>query len=574
MRSARLSRLPGESNRPPSRKCFRQTGDIHYGAESSGGDLTEADRRRPDGAGTPGLRDAVKPFIPGDRGGGGRPKQSMRTGGAAASLERAVGSNRSRSGGTAGMEAGGPRRRLVHLDLKGAPPRASYLAEVLPLLRALGATGLLLEYEDTFPYAGPLEPLRAPHAYSPGEVRAVLSQARAQGLEVVPLVQTFGHMEFVLKHKEFAHLREVKMFPNALNPHKEESRALVRAMIDQVMALHEDLKWFHIGCDEVYYLGEGEESKQWLQQQDNTPEKLCLSHIKAVASCVASSYPTVTPVVWDDMLRGISEETLAESGVPQLVQPMIWDYAADLDVEGKVHLIEKYRRCGFSKVWFASAFKGATGVNQSLTLIGHHLKNHLQWLEVASSSPADVLEGIALTGWQRYDHFSVLCELLPVAIPSLAVCLQALKNGGYSEKIKENVEKLLGMSNLETDTFMSTSLGTFPGSNILTLVTQVSFYLKSSVDELLERNRYVTGWFSPYHRKRKMIHPIIMHHFQPDAVSLLSKWNAVVQDLQAAMEQVFHKCTVEEWMEENVHPSLQKLQQVVDDLDEAIKAQN
>ncbi|NXK84195.1 HEXDC Hexosaminidase, partial [Amazona guildingii] len=145
---------------------------------------------------------------------------------------------------------------------------------------------------------------------------------------------------------------------------------------------------------------------------------------------------------------------LSESGVPQLVQPMIWDYAADLDVEGKVHLVEKYRRCGFSKVWFASAFKGATGVNQSLILIGHHLKNHLQWLRVASKSPVDVLEGITLTGWQRYDHFSVLCELLPVAIPCLAVCLQTLKNGGYSEKVKENVEELLGMSNLEIDTFM------------------------------------------------------------------------------------------------------------------------
>ncbi|XP_025976336.2 hexosaminidase D isoform X2 [Dromaius novaehollandiae] len=422
--------------------------------------------------------------------------------------------------GWADMEASGLRRRLVHLDLKGAPPRVSYVAEVLPLLRALGATGLLLEYEDTFPYAGALEPLRAQHAYSPEEIRAILGLAKAQGLDVVPLVQTFGHMEFVLKHKEFSHLREVKTFPNALNPHKEESRALVKAMIDHIMALHEDLKWFHIGCDEVYYLGEGEESKQWLQQQGNTPEKLCLSHIKAVASCMASSYPTVTPIVWDDMLRGISEEALSESGVPQLVEPMIWDYAADLDVESKVLLIEKYRRCGFSKVWFASAFKGATGVNQSLTLIGHHLKNHLQWLKVASNSPADVLQGIALTGWQ------------------------------------------------------STSLGTFPGSNILTLVTQVSFYLRSSVDELLERNRYVTGWFSPYHRKRKIVHPIIMHHFQPDAVSLLSKWNAVVQDLQAAMEQVFHKCTIDEWMEENIHPSLQKLQQVVDDLDKAIKAQN
>lgn len=62
---------------------------------------------------------------------------------------------------------------------------------------------------------------------------------------------------------------------------------------------------------QVYYLGEGEESKQWLQQQDNTPEKLCLSHIKAVATYLASSYPTVTPIVWDDMLRGMSEETLA-----------------------------------------------------------------------------------------------------------------------------------------------------------------------------------------------------------------------------------------------------------------------
>lgn len=55
----------------------------------------------------------------------------------------------------------------------------------------------------------------------------------------------------MLKHKEFAHLREMRMFPNTLNPHKEESRVLVKAMIDHVMALHEDLKWFHIGCDEV-----------------------------------------------------------------------------------------------------------------------------------------------------------------------------------------------------------------------------------------------------------------------------------------------------------------------------------
>ncbi|XP_019398245.1 PREDICTED: hexosaminidase D [Crocodylus porosus] len=465
-------------------------------------------------------------------------------------------------------------RRLVHLDLKGAPPRPHYLTEVLPLFRALGASGLLVEYEDTFPYDGELRPLRAEQAYSLSEIKEILNVAKLHKLEVIPLVQTFGHMEFVLKHKEFSHLREVKAFPNALNPHKEESQLLVRKMIDQVVALHDGLQWFHIGCDEVYYLGDGEESKQWLQQQENNPEKLFLSHVKAVASFIASSYPTVKPIVWDDMLRGINDETLTESGVPELVEPMIWDYAEDIDVDSKVLLIEKYHKCNFPKLWFASAFKGATGANQSLTHIGHHLKNHLQWLKVAHSGHADMLQGIALTGWQRYDHFSVLCELLPVGIPSLAVCLQALENDGYSEMVKENVEKYLGISNLETDTFMSAGQGTFPGSDIFTLVTQVGFYLKPSVDELLEQNRYITGWFSPYHRERKIVHPIIIHHFQPDVLSLLSKWNALAQDLQVAMERVFYLCTIEEWMEENVHPSLQKLQQVMNDLDAAIQAQS
>ena len=37
-----------------------------------------------------------------------------------------------------------PFQKLVHLDLKGAPPRIEYLQELLPFLKHLGATGLLL----------------------------------------------------------------------------------------------------------------------------------------------------------------------------------------------------------------------------------------------------------------------------------------------------------------------------------------------------------------------------------------------------------------------------------------------
>ncbi|XP_024090325.2 hexosaminidase D isoform X3 [Pongo abelii] len=460
------------------------------------------------------------------------------------------------------------KMRLVHLDLKGAPPKVSYLSEIFPLFRALGANGLLIEYEDMFPYEGPLRLLRAKYAYSPSEIKEILHLAGLSELEVIPLVQTFGHMEFVLKHAAFAHLREVGPFPCTLNPHEAESLALVGAMIDQVLELHPGAQWLHVGCDELYYLGEGEASRRWLQQEQNSTGKLCLSHMRAVASHVKARRPSVTPLVWDDMLRDLPEDQLAASGVPQLVEPVLWDYAADLDVHGKVLLMQKYRRCGFPRLWAASAFKGATGPSQAVPPVEHHLRNHVQWLQVAGSGPTDSLQGIILTGWQRYDHYSVLCELLPAGVPSLAACLQLLLRGGFDEDVKAKVENLLGISSLEITDAVREGAGSFPGSNILALVTQVSLHLRSSVDALLEGNRYVTGWFSPYHRRRKLIHPVMVQHIQPAVLSLLAQWSTLVQELEAALQLAFYPDAVEEWLEENVHPSLQQLQALLQDLSE------
>jgi len=66
--------------------------------------------------------------------------------------------------------------------------------------------------------------------------------------------------------------------------------------------------------------------------------------------------------------------------------------------------ISKYEEAGFQGVWFASAFKGASGIDQAWTPITHHLKNHLQWQQVITSMPqykSVKFHGIALTGWQR-----------------------------------------------------------------------------------------------------------------------------------------------------------------------------
>uniref|UniRef100_V9KV32 beta-N-acetylhexosaminidase n=1 Tax=Callorhinchus milii TaxID=7868 RepID=V9KV32_CALMI len=137
---------------------------------------------------------------------------------------------------------------------------------------------------------------------------------------------------FVLKHEKFSHLREVETFPNTINPHKQESLYLIKSMIDQVMAAHVGIRWFHIGSDEVYYLGEGGESKDLILQQQFSMESMYMSHVKAVATQVLANNPGVKPIIWDDYLRNIDEDKLKESMLGKLVEPMIWNYNSVLDV--------------------------------------------------------------------------------------------------------------------------------------------------------------------------------------------------------------------------------------------------
>ena len=52
-------------------------------------------------------------------------------------------------------------------------------------------------------------------------------------------------------------------------------------------------------------------------------------------------------------------------------------------------------------------------------------------------------QGIVITGWSRYDHFAVLAELLPAAMPSLVSIVLMLISDNYFNLLLFRIEKFI-----------------------------------------------------------------------------------------------------------------------------------
>ena len=327
-----------------------------------------------------------------------------------------------------------PRRRVIHFDLKGAPPTVPYLLKVFGIVKKLGATDVMLEWEDMFPFSGVLRPAAARNHYSRAEVRQLISEAKRLGLGVIPLVQTFGHLELFLKLEPFAHLRESPPHPEALCPSRNASRRLVETIIDQVMELHAGAPLLHVGCDEVYHMGLCDLCQRRLR------DELFLEHVAYVARYVRDRHGAKA-LIWDDMMRHIPTDTLRRAGIGELVEPMIWVYAEDVDRFAGPQVYSAFSEV-FPRAWTAAAYKGAFGETLVLPPLQRHLDNTLNWLATMrreSDRFSDGFAGMVLCGWQRYDHMAVLAELLPAGIPSLVIDLATASRGYFNSSLQEPV---------------------------------------------------------------------------------------------------------------------------------------
>ncbi|KAH8024788.1 hypothetical protein HPB51_001202 [Rhipicephalus microplus] len=336
-----------------------------------------------------------------------------------------------------------PPHRLVHLDLKGAPPKASYLISLIPILKSLGATGLLLEYEDTFPFVGePLHVLASPRAYTRQELRAVLDTAKAYDLTVVPLINTFDNIEYILQHPQFAKYRDSPNVPGTLCPSNLAGVKLIQDVLDQILNFHhaKELYYVHIGCGDVASLGlcgrctarrfdpaRLDESRSGGRFGLYDKYMLYMSHKRLYRRNNLKTHHGVKTIVWHDTLARIPNELYHHLPIHLHVEVMVATYRTDVEFSGWLNFASRFG----DSLWIATSFKDVGEAVVTYPRLKERAQSHVTWVGAMNEWKDHVrFPGVALMGPQRTRHDSPLRELLPTSLPSLAVCLDVVRKSG------------------------------------------------------------------------------------------------------------------------------------------------
>lgn len=300
--------------------------------------------------------------------------------------------------------------RGIHLDLKGLPPTRSRLLEILDLLSAARINCVLVEWEDTYPWKKYPE-LKNQTAYSIPMVEKFLKKAEKLGIEIIPLVQSFGHLENILSKKRFKKFREITNNVSDLCPLTNGSCEIILDMINDILLTHRNIRYFHIGGDEVWSLGSCEKCQNFIKK--NGKAALYLYHIEPILEFLNSK--GIRPIVWDDMMRKWNIYELKKIG--KYTDLMCWSYARDPFIFITRQTIEKFIKAGCT-IWGASSFKGSDGPYVDIPDFQARITNMLEWVKYAKTMN---LKGVVATGWSRYNTFSSPCESIETCLDTLVL---------------------------------------------------------------------------------------------------------------------------------------------------------
>ena len=302
--------------------------------------------------------------------------------------------------------------RAMHIDCKGVPPTPQRLLELLDVAAKLRFNAVCIEWEDMFPWTVDRR-FRCETAYMPDDVRAVGAKAAELGLQVIPLVQCLGHMEFALKLDDYAQLRERPENIGCLNPIMDEAREFVQALVEDVLALLPNVTRFHLGGDEAWTFGTNLQTRAFVEE--NGKGALYLRHLEPILDMLNAR--GARPMLWHDMMVEWTDEALAEMG--KRADLVLWGYNGDPECMGEkvcTAVFQRFAKLGIN-MWGATAYKGANGCNVDLPVFETRRDNVVNW---AATAQKHGLVGIITTAWSRYMHLEVQCEPIDGALDSLA----------------------------------------------------------------------------------------------------------------------------------------------------------
>jgi len=262
--------------------------------------------------------------------------------------------------------------RAVHIDVKHHLDTMKYYYDSIDRLARYKINAIIFEFEDKLRYRRrPL--VGAPQAISIDEMAALTRYARKRHIEISPLVQGLGHATFILKHEEYAPLREDPESRWAFCPCDEGTYELLFDLYRDAFEATPGSRYLHVGGDEVGEIGQCPRCKQRAESEG----KLGLNLYWLNRVCDFAQKQGRIPIFWDDMIfkyAGVWEtmgNDLNRKEVSQLWQKgepvldsvldqyprncvyMRWNYTLARQ-EGNIKALEWFKKREL-KAWIATA---------------------------------------------------------------------------------------------------------------------------------------------------------------------------------------------------------------------------
>ena len=183
----------------------------------------------------------------------------------------------------------------IHLDLKGMNFKPAYIPQYLADLASQKVNAILVEYEDVFPFRGIDIAADRAAVWSRATLQLFLREAKRHPIEVIPLQQCLGHLEYLLAWKRYRHLAENYNYPSTLRVGDPAATTLITTLLRQIIEAHPDSRYIHVGMDEAHALHDAAKRLQ------RDVLDLFLDHLRILIPIVEAAGKT--PMVWTDMLE-------------------------------------------------------------------------------------------------------------------------------------------------------------------------------------------------------------------------------------------------------------------------------